>query len=128
MGLAEWIGEVWPDRKNGISDPENRQSLNKIYMVMEGAPDSGMTGKLQWRLKTLSCCSEIAEQRGRERKVGIRKIALQRCTSRCEPRPCYFSNLDMRRSKAPTRLLARGTTQAFLPITCGISVFSGQCS
>lgn len=47
MDLAEWIGEVWPDRKNGISDPENRQSLNKIYMVMEGAPDSGMTGKLQ---------------------------------------------------------------------------------
>lgn len=45
MGLAEWIGEVWPDRKNGISDPEN--SLDKIYMFVEGAPDCGMTGKLQ---------------------------------------------------------------------------------
>lgn len=46
VGLAEWISEVWPDRKNGISDPGNRQSLDKIYMFVEGAPDCGMTGKL----------------------------------------------------------------------------------
>lgn len=47
MGLAEWIGEVWPDRKNGISDPGNRQGLDKVYMFVEGAPGCGMIRKLQ---------------------------------------------------------------------------------
>lgn len=37
VGLAERRGEVWPERKNGISDLGNRQSLDKIYRFVEGA-------------------------------------------------------------------------------------------